>query len=146
VFAAKPGKGKGKDKGNRRVVAPFGLHSSLRQNGSRCRGGVLMPGLKRVMKKVGAAKEDVPQRLKPQGKQDSYGTAEAVPLSKTRLFQHPLGARAYLRSNSKSRSLRDDKQKGQTKDKQNKPFAFKAAAYGYCVQTSKTRFGLTADQ
>jgi hypothetical protein len=40
--------------------------------------------------KVGSAKEGVPQRLKPQDRTDTYGTAEAVPLSKTRIFQHPL--------------------------------------------------------
>src|SRR6266851_6410556 len=36
--------------------------------------------------KVGAAKEEVPQRLKPQNRTATFGTAEAVPLSETRIF------------------------------------------------------------
>jgi hypothetical protein len=33
-----------------------------------------------------AQREDVPQRLKPQDKPETYGTAEAVPLNETRIF------------------------------------------------------------
>src|SRR5260370_41270048 len=38
-FAARTGNGKSKNKGNRWVVAPFGLHSGLRQSGGRCAAG-----------------------------------------------------------------------------------------------------------
>jgi hypothetical protein len=42
-FAARTSNGKSKNKGNRWVVAPFGLHSGLRQSGSRCAAGLERP-------------------------------------------------------------------------------------------------------
>jgi hypothetical protein len=44
------------------------------------------PGLKRLLKKCLAKQKSVPQRLKPHYERDNYGTAEAVPLSKTDFF------------------------------------------------------------
>ena len=44
------------------------------------------PGLKRVAEKVPREIKNVPQRLKPHCKQSAFGTAEAVPLSKTDFF------------------------------------------------------------
>ena len=37
-----------------------------------------------MLKKSPEGRKTVPQRLKPETKQEAYGTAEAVPLSKTR--------------------------------------------------------------
>jgi hypothetical protein len=58
------------------------------------------PHIVQVKKRTSGAEEDaekavpahqgVPQRLKPHRFQYIYGTAEAVPLTKTWLFQHPL--------------------------------------------------------
>ena len=42
-FAARTSNGKSKNKGNRWVVAPFGLHSGLQQSGSRCAAGLERP-------------------------------------------------------------------------------------------------------
>jgi hypothetical protein len=40
------GNNKNKDKGNRFVVTPFGLHSCLRQSGGRCAAGFERPKAK----------------------------------------------------------------------------------------------------
>jgi hypothetical protein len=45
-----------------------------------------MPGLKRCGEKVPREIKSVPQRLKPRCEQGTFGTAEAVPLSKTDFF------------------------------------------------------------
>jgi hypothetical protein len=96
-------------RGNRWVVTPFGLHSGLRQNGGRYGAG-LDVWAEDGDEKVGAAKEGVPQRLKPQDGTDTYGTAEAVPLSETRILQHPLSP-AYLRNNGNNESKNKQQQR-----------------------------------
>src|SRR6266702_941411 len=52
--------------------------------------GVLNARAKEGAEKVATEEKSVPQRLKPHYKRGTYGTAEAVPLSETRLLQHPL--------------------------------------------------------
>ncbi len=49
-------------------------------------------GLKRALKMC-SENRNVPQRLKPHYKQDTFGTAKAVPLSKNGVVQHPLKPR-----------------------------------------------------
>jgi hypothetical protein len=51
-------------------------------------------GFKKGAEKVPRERKSVPQRLKPRRKQNSFGTAEAVPLSKTD-FQHPVEASLF---------------------------------------------------
>jgi hypothetical protein len=50
-------------------------------------------GAKEGAEKGGAANQNVPQGLKPHCKQNTSGTAEAVPLSKADFFSTPSKAR-----------------------------------------------------
>jgi hypothetical protein len=52
------------------------------------------------LEKVENKAKTVPQRLKPDCKCGTYGTAEAVPLSKTEYFNKLLGDNSWLREPS----------------------------------------------
>src|SRR5437868_11384402 len=52
------------------------------------------PGAKEGAEKVPREIKNVPQRLKPRCKQSAFGTAEAVPLSKTDFFSTSFSPRA----------------------------------------------------
>jgi len=50
----------------------------------------IVHSLQKMLKKSPHGEKSVPQRLKPQCKYMTYGTAEAVPLSRTRVFPQPV--------------------------------------------------------
>jgi hypothetical protein len=59
---------------------------SLAQGDAAVIEGRHTPGAKEGAEKVPRAIKSVPQRLKPRCEQSTFGTAEAVPLSKTDFF------------------------------------------------------------